>query len=1078
MAAPSSSWGVLADDEEPSMASLMEQPAKKSRANVPWTLAEEQRLKTIRDAGTSWAETAKAFPSRTESSIKKHWNKDMAYAEFAEEESVALLDAIKEYENNKWKEIGKKIGKPAKACEQYAKEHFGDGLGSIGRQVTTGAKFPIIHSAIPTESAKGSKSTEESAPVRKETDENIDNSASSRIAVVSGSTKEPVLAADKLERISALIHSGRTDTVHKSYPDEEEPPSGPDLFVQNPDAYFGTLKILQQQVFDFGQEALGTVQNSDDGPVLLLPSSTLAVKNGSLDQDCDQMRLLFTRYRNLALGINQGLDLAEQKNFSEKLFNIVVVDSRRPRVLRVVNVPRLCVNILLKLLTEVLSYFEPGTDFSAMEKALVDIQLATDRILAHLGLPVAVGERVLRQPFKETYLEECRRICDQVFPTLAVMFLGLVSFITSHMDIENRLVQAEISPRLVIQTIDYGIVLSQKPLLCLNRFLKRPVWSFSILANDNSDSETQSEGFYLSTSLEDFTTLWGPVRLDSSRSMVLTRGGFIRRSPSLSSRPFLQLYGSEQLCHWYDWMDGDNDKEDKNKLPAFSAQEDLLIGTYTVTVIETLANQSGKCTCDQRRSYLHHFPAFELKTKIPSWKLGEKSAQIAAGQYVSLVYGHTWKLSAGWTLKDVILEDWEEAICSKPWHNPKPFYLDYLLILEISQCTGHARRISMWAFLKTQAVLTYLEMVLERHIFRDFSILVEYFSASTSFATVWDSVATEARNIFKMVVESLLSILKSTGVGEDNMLQAWDITRRYRLDGRRVKPHWYPIVKDDLACATFAVITDICIAERETERNEPISRNDSRFRGTSISSTTLHTTLCISGAAKTMGFCTEKPSSDANDMFDKWRVPNAAPRPVTPTSPKGVEAKLQIVMARHSARTGEYEVMDGKEGAHLRTLQNESPSFQTQAPPESSKIIHSNRITQRKGKKRKLTPPPTSTANFFVSTLDFKNGQGDIVGELIVEPSDTARVCSDSFNTSPLNLRWSPCKPGILSKIHKKEKETDKRIMEWAQKKGNSILPWMINHIARLEEPTAYAVEHIRGGEAEASQQVVEVSIR
>ncbi len=29
-------------------------------------------------------------------------------------QSVALANAIKEYENNKWKEIGKKVGKPAK----------------------------------------------------------------------------------------------------------------------------------------------------------------------------------------------------------------------------------------------------------------------------------------------------------------------------------------------------------------------------------------------------------------------------------------------------------------------------------------------------------------------------------------------------------------------------------------------------------------------------------------------------------------------------------------------------------------------------------------------------------------------------------------------------------------------------------------------------------------------------------------------------------------------------------------------------------------------------------------------------
>ena len=65
----------------------------------------------------------------------------MHYAEFAEDESQALKDAIREYETNKWKVIGQKLGKPAKvsalkdrlgqsltryhqACEQYAKEHF------------------------------------------------------------------------------------------------------------------------------------------------------------------------------------------------------------------------------------------------------------------------------------------------------------------------------------------------------------------------------------------------------------------------------------------------------------------------------------------------------------------------------------------------------------------------------------------------------------------------------------------------------------------------------------------------------------------------------------------------------------------------------------------------------------------------------------------------------------------------------------------------------------------------------------------------------------------------------------------
>lgn len=98
---------------------------KKSRTNTPWTPAEELRLKQMRDAGNSWSEIAKTFPQRTEGSVKKHWYKDMHYAEFAEDESAALLAAIKEYDANKWKAIGQKVGKPAKACEQYAKEHFG-----------------------------------------------------------------------------------------------------------------------------------------------------------------------------------------------------------------------------------------------------------------------------------------------------------------------------------------------------------------------------------------------------------------------------------------------------------------------------------------------------------------------------------------------------------------------------------------------------------------------------------------------------------------------------------------------------------------------------------------------------------------------------------------------------------------------------------------------------------------------------------------------------------------------------------------------------------------------------------------
>jgi hypothetical protein len=40
---------------------------KKSRTNTPWTPAEEQRLKTMRDAQNSWGEIAKVRGKRCKS---------------------------------------------------------------------------------------------------------------------------------------------------------------------------------------------------------------------------------------------------------------------------------------------------------------------------------------------------------------------------------------------------------------------------------------------------------------------------------------------------------------------------------------------------------------------------------------------------------------------------------------------------------------------------------------------------------------------------------------------------------------------------------------------------------------------------------------------------------------------------------------------------------------------------------------------------------------------------------------------------------------------------------------------------
>ena len=51
--------GAGQEGEEAGEMSPPVQAPKKSRTNTPWTPAEEQRLKVMRDAGNSWGEIAK-----------------------------------------------------------------------------------------------------------------------------------------------------------------------------------------------------------------------------------------------------------------------------------------------------------------------------------------------------------------------------------------------------------------------------------------------------------------------------------------------------------------------------------------------------------------------------------------------------------------------------------------------------------------------------------------------------------------------------------------------------------------------------------------------------------------------------------------------------------------------------------------------------------------------------------------------------------------------------------------------------------------------------------------------------------
>jgi hypothetical protein len=75
-------------------------------------------------------------------------------------------------------------------------------------------------------------------------------------------------------------------------------------------------------------------------------------------------------------------------------------------------------------------------------------------------------------------------------------------------------------------------------------------------------------------------------------------------------------------------------------------------------------------------------------------------------------------------MKDVIVEDWVEGLRADCGHLPKPFYLDYLVVLEISLCTGHSRRTTLWTVLRQSALRNYLRNLVGNTVMDDFDIIV------------------------------------------------------------------------------------------------------------------------------------------------------------------------------------------------------------------------------------------------------------------------------------------------------------------------------------------------------------------
>ncbi|TEY32608.1 hypothetical protein BOTCAL_0715g00040 [Botryotinia calthae] len=220
----------------------------------------------------------------------------------------------------------------------------------------------------------------------------------------------------------------------------------------------------------------------------------------------------------------------------------------------------------------------------------------------------------------------------------------------------------------------------------------------------------------------------------------------------------------------------------------------LLIGVRTIPQAPRKRMSSPRFhTTDPRHR------EFEHATRPPSWRINERTAQASGGQYFNITLGYMYKFDAGWTLKDVILEDWVDAGKTDISHVPNPYLMDCLVVLDFSCCSGHARRISLWTLLKDPAIGKYLNQQCNNGVdeFGNITTLLDGLGSADSLTSIWTTILVTQRKLLISSFKAILKILKFTGVGDDKKLQVWDITSHDRIDGRRLDPRWSSFVKDD-----------------------------------------------------------------------------------------------------------------------------------------------------------------------------------------------------------------------------------------------------------------------------------------
>ena len=423
--------------------------------------------------------------------------------------------------------------------------------------------------------------------------------------------------------------------------------------------------------------------------------------NGELDHGLADLAFHVLECRNLMLSVVSNIERMKQQKYCQGFMSMLTLDNKRSNVVNLVKLPTKEIRMLHRGFEDAIGQALSLMESSRLEKSLKvrgvreRISAKVQQMLQHCGLPLGFSD-----------FGDWRRL-------VMVLDLAVISYAGTHQEdfagrfLGESLDLAKITPAWTYDPLaSKNIMLRRRRLRCLDKLLQSPVWVFQ-----DSSKWADRGALYLSTDLEAFADVWGPVWSvkpnDDAASIILYRVGFgllCRWPPEFSVG---RLRTDEVFCHW---ISSEEPPSKQKHFEHFPEGARLLIGAGTL-IENTTSQLKETLDCSTRTSKVirelrstHRLE--ELGTSPDEKYLAEECVTAQLG-YSGVTLGgqRTYKRRTGVTLKQAICDEWKNSNSS----SRNPAILERWIGLEVSFCSGNARRRRLKHILGSTTMMNWLD---------------------------------------------------------------------------------------------------------------------------------------------------------------------------------------------------------------------------------------------------------------------------------------------------------------------------------------------------------------------------------